>query len=265
VNRTSPVNYSGTTVLITGASSGLGAEFAAQLAARGANLVLVARREDRLQELASRLEQQHGITTTVIAVDLSLPGAAASLADSLTTRGIRVDSLINNAGFGLAGTFADADPGRLAQLIAVNIATLTDLTRLLLPPLLQSGRGVLVNIASTAAYQPTPGMAAYGASKVFVLSLTESLAYETRHSGLRVLALSPGPTRTEFFDVIGTEKAAVGRFQTPVQVVSRALAELDRSHPRPSVVSGRGNALTATLARLAPRRVTLAAAARALK
>jgi short-subunit dehydrogenase len=264
VNRISPVKYSATTVLITGASSGLGAEFAAQLAARGANLVLVARREDRLQELASRLERQHGITATVIAVDLSAPGAATSLVDTLTARGIQVDSLVNNAGFGLAGDFADADPDRLTQLIAVNIATLTDLTRLLLPQLLRSGRGVLVNIASTAAYQPTPGMAAYGASKAFVLSLTESLAYETRHTGLRVLALSPGPTRTEFFDVVGTEDAAVGRFQTAAEVVSLALGELDRSRPRPSVVSGRRNAVTATLARLAPRRVTLAAAARAL-
>lgn len=260
------VNYSGTTVLITGASSGLGAEFATQLAARGANLVLVARREERLRELAARLESQHGVTATVIAVDLATAGAAATLVAALEAGGIQVDSLINNAGFGMAGDFADTDPRRLTQLIAVNIATLTDLSRLLLPRLLRSGRGVLVNIASTAGYQPTPGMAAYGASKAFVLSLTEAIAYETRRSGLRVLALSPGPTRTEFFDVVGgTEGAAVGRFQTAAQVVSRALAELDRSHPRPSVVSGRVNAVTAAVARLAPRRVTLAASARALK
>lgn len=257
--------YSGTTVLITGASSGLGAEFAGRLAARSANPVLVARREDRLRELATTLETEHGVTASVIAVDLSQPGAAATLTYELATRGIEVDSLINNAGFGLAGDLVDETPERITQMVAVNIATLTDLTRALLPRLLRSGRGILVNIASTAAYQPTPGMAVYGASKAYVLSFTEAIAYETRHSGLRVLALSPGPTRTEFFDVVGTEDAAVGRFQTPADVVSRALDELDRARPRASVVSGRANSITATMARLAPRRLSTTIAARALR
>lgn len=124
---------------------------------------------------------------------------------------------------------------------------------------------MLINIASTAAYQPTPGQAVYGAFKAFVLSLTEALAHETWDSGLRVLALSPGPTRIESFDVVGTEDAAVGRFQTATQVVSLALAELDRAHPRPSVVSGLTNTATAILARLLPRRITLNAAGRALR
>ena len=266
MNRRGPLNYPGSTVLITGASSGLGAEFAAQLAARGANLVLVARREGRLRELAAALAARHSITATAIGVDLAVPGAARVLADALQDRGIAVDSLINNAGFGMVGDFAEADPDRLAELVAVNVAALTDLSRLLLPALLRSGRGMLLNIASTASYQPTPGMAAYGASKAYVLSLTEAIGYEARGSGLRVLAFSPGPTRTEFFDVVGgTEGAAVGRFQSAAQVVAAALAELDRTHPRPSVVSGRANAATAILARLAPRRFTLFAVARALR
>lgn len=269
-----PLNYAGTTVLITGASSGLGAEFASQFAARGADLVLVARREDRLTDLADRLEQNHGVSTTVVAADLGVPDAAASLVETLDERGLHVDSLINNAGFGMGGQFADEEPGRLSGMIDLNVGLLTDLTRLLLPQLVERSRrsggpGVLLNIASTAAYQPTPGMAAYGATKAYVLSLTEALAYETKTSPLRVLALSPGPTKTEFFDVLGGgadgkdgTDAAVGSFQTADQVVSLALQELDRKNPRPSIVSGRRNAVVAAIARLAPRRLTLALSGR---
>lgn len=268
---TTPLNYHGTTVLITGASSGLGAEFASQLAARGADLVLVARREDRLADLATRLEKNHGVTVTVIAADLAAPGAAASLVEKLDERNLQVNSLINNAGFGMGGQFTDEDPGRLSGMIDLNVGLLTDLTRLLLPRLVERSRrsdgpSILLNVASTAAYQPTPGMAAYGATKAYVLSLTEALAFETRTSPLRVVALSPGPTKTEFFDVLGGgtdgTDATVGSFQTAGQVVSLALQELDRKSPRPSVVSGRRNAVVATIARLAPRRITLALAGR---
>ncbi|WFN93035.1 SDR family NAD(P)-dependent oxidoreductase [Gordonia sihwensis] len=264
-NHRDPGRYQGTTTLITGASSGLGAEFAAQLARRGSNVVLVARREERLRELAARLERTHRITATVIAMDLLRSDAAPALSAALTERGITIDSLINNAGFGIKGAFAENDPTALADMVTLNVSTLTALTREFLPHLRSSGRGVLINIASTAAHQPTPGMAAYGASKAYVLSLTEALAYESRDSGLRVLCLSPGPTRTEFFDVVGTEDAAVGRFQTPAQVVSNALAELDRSHPRAGIVSGRINAISAVAARLAPRSVATAIAGKALK
>ncbi|MFT4128143.1 MAG: SDR family oxidoreductase [Gordonia sp. (in: high G+C Gram-positive bacteria)] len=262
--RPTPADYSGTTTLITGASSGLGAEFARQLAARGSHLVLVARREDRLRELATRLEHDHRITATVLAMDLAQPDAPSALHAQLTDRAIAVDSLINNAGFGLKGPFAEADPARVADLVAVNVATLTNLTRQFLPELIAAGRGVLINIASTAAYQPTPGMAVYGASKAYVLSLTEAIAHETRHSGLKVLALSPGPTRTEFFDVVGTEDAAVGGFQTAAEVVANVLTELDRRRPRAGLVSGRLNALNAVAAQLAPRAIATAIAGKAL-
>lgn len=263
-NQSRPVDYAGSTVLVTGASSGLGTEFARRFAERGADLVLVARREDRLNELADELRSAHGISAQVIAADLSEPGAADRLVETLDGRGIRVDSLINNAGFGLADPLVDTEPDTLIDMVMINVVALTGLTRLLLPRLIAGGRGVLINIASTAAYQPTPGAAGYGATKAYVLSFTEAVAQETRGSGLRVLALSPGPTRTEFFEKFG-EDSAVGRFQTPEQVIGAALAELDRANPRPSLVSGRLNQLTATVVRLLPRRVALAASARAMK
>ncbi|ANJ26046.1 SDR family NAD(P)-dependent oxidoreductase [Agromyces aureus] len=251
-------DYRGQTVLITGASSGLGAEFASSFAARGADLVLVARREARLIDLATSIEAEHGVRVTTLAQDLATADAPTVLRAALDERGIAVHSLVNNAGFGMKGAFVEADPARIAEMVSLNVASLVGLTREFLPDLVADGRGVLVNIASTAAYQPCPGMAVYGATKAFVLSFTEALAYETRDSGVRVLAVSPGATRTEFFDVVGTADAAVGRFQTPTQVVELAHRELDRRVTPPSVVSGRGNALNSTLVRLLPRRAALA-------
>jgi short-subunit dehydrogenase len=224
-----------------------------------------------LVDLAGQLETTYGVSVSVIAADLSAPGAAASLVETLDERNLQVDSLINNAGFGMGGQFADEAPERLARMVDLNVGLLTDLTRLLLPRLVErsrhsAGPGVLLNVASTAAYQPTPGMAAYGATKAYVLSLTEALAFEARRTPLRVVALSPSPTRTEFFDILGGDtdgtEAAVGSFQTADQVVSLALQELDHAEPRPSIISGRRNALVATIARLAPRRLTLALSGR---
>jgi len=256
--------YRGTTALITGASAGLGTEFATQFAARGANVVLVARREERLRELAEKLARAHGVTATVIALDLSRPDAAAGLRRELDVRGITVQTLVNNAGFGMRGAFAESDAGRVAEMVQLNVAALVSLSREFLPDLVREGRGALINIASTAAYQPCPNMAVYGATKAFVLSFTEALAFETRESTLSVLAVSPGATRTEFFDVVGTEHASVGAFQTPGQVVSLALRELDRRDTPPSVVSGRANAIMAKLVSLMPRRVALAISGRVL-
>lgn len=257
--------YRDTRVLVTGASSGLGAEFATRFASRGADVVLVARRVDRLRDLAARLERDHHIQALPLAIDLGEPKADARLRAMLDERGVRVDSLVNNAGFGVKGPFVANDPARVEQMVAVNVGALVALTRQFLPGMAASGAGVLVNVASTGAYQPCPDMALYGATKAFVLSFTEALAYECRGSGLRVLAVSPGPTLTEFFEVAGRGAAAVGRFQTPQQVVDKALRELDRSRPRPSFVSGRSNALTATLAGMMPRRLTLAVAGRLLR
>lgn len=251
------MTYRGMTALITGASAGLGVEFATQFAARGADVVLVARREDRLRDLAERLAQEHGITATPIALDLVEPEVAASLRSELEERGIRIQTLVNNAGFGTKGALVDTDAARTAEMVQVNVAALTSLTREFLPDLVSAGSGALVNIASNGAYQPCPTMAVYGATKAYVLSLTEAVAYETRDSGLRVVAVSPGATRTEFFDVVGTRVASVGRFQTPEQVVTRTLRELDRPNGPASFVSGRVNAVSAKLAAIMPRRLTL--------
>ena len=253
-------DYSATTVLITGASSGIGATFAAALAARGASLVLVARRRDRLDALAERLRQQHGVEVRVIALDLAKPGATAQLRAQLEH--VRIDSLINNAGFGMHGALVDADAARIDEQVQLNIAALTSLTRAFLPELVASGRGVLVNVASTAAFQPVPSMAVYGASKAYVLSFTEALAHETRGTGLHVIALCPGATATEFFDVVGTERARVGAAASVDDVVAAALAALDRRRVPAVVVPGAANRFGAGLARILPRGAATALTAR---
>ena len=252
----------GGTALITGASSGLGVEFAKRFARRGSNLVLVARRADRLEALAAELRASSGVEVTVVPADLGVPGAAASLHAELERRGIRVTSLVNNAGFGSHGAFDAADPERMTGEIQLNVGTLVELSRAFMPQLLE-GRGALVTVASTAAYQPTPGMAVYGATKAFVLSFTESLWAEARGTGLRVLAVSPGSTKTEFFDVVGTHDASVGRQQTSVQVIDTAFRALDRDGG-PSVVSGRVNHFTALSTRLLSRRALARTSARVL-
>lgn len=259
------MTYTGTTALITGASSGLGAEFAAKFAARGANLVLVARRADRLEELAADLRARNGATVTVLPMDLGHPGAGRELAAELAGRGIAVDTLINNAGFGTRGPLVDEDPEVIASEISLNVAALVDMTRAFLPELLASGKGALVNVASTAAFQPIPGMAVYGATKAFVLSFTEAVAHETKGSGLRVLALCPGATRTEFFEVLGSKSAAVGTMQTSDQVVETALKALGGKATPASVVSGWANRVAAGFAQRLPRALTMAIAARAVQ
>jgi uncharacterized protein len=146
--------------------------------------------------------------------------------------------------------------------VRLNVGALVALTRAFLPEMTASGRGILVNVASTAAFQPVPFMAVYGATKAFVLSFTEAVAFETRESGLRVTALCPGATRTEFFEVVGTDGARVGDYQTPEQVVATAMRALDARRTPPSVVSGVRNAATAVLARIMPRSIVIPATGR---
>lgn len=246
--------------VVTGASAGIGAAFARELASRGSDLVLVARRRDRLEDLAETIRGRHGRRVDVVAADLSEPGAGGRLEAECRARGLRPTSLINNAGFGMHGDLAHADSDRLAAMLRLNVEGLVDITRAFLPGLLEHGRGALVNVASSAGYQPVPGMAAYAASKAFVLSFTEALWRETRRTGVRVLALSPGPTRTEFFDVVATMNDPAGTFQTPEQVVRTALRALARRHAPPSIVSGRLTAAQATAVRFLPRRAGIAIA-----
>ncbi|WP_369777503.1 SDR family NAD(P)-dependent oxidoreductase [Streptomyces sp. R33] len=257
------VDYRDRTTLITGASSGLGAEFARRLAARGSDLVLVARREDRLKALAGELSAAHGVSVEVIAMDLAVEGCGELLAAEVERRGITVSSVINNAGFGTYGPFHEEDPQRLRQEVGLDVMAVVDISRAFIGTLRRRGEGVLVNVASSAAYQPVPNMAVYGATKAFVLSFTEALWQESRGNGLRVLALSPGATRTEFFDVVGTEDAASGtKMQTSEEVVRTALKALDRKNPPPSVVSGALNRIMTLSGRFASRRTVVRIVAR---
>ena len=193
--------------LITGASAGLGAEFARQCAARGEALALVARRRDRLEALAAEL----GGDVHVFAADLRREGAAASLIAELEAEGLGVDTLINNAGFGLAGKFADRPLARQSEMIDLNVRTLVELCHLVLPAMRARGTGAICNVASTAAFQPGPNMAVYYATKAFVLSFTEALHHELKGSGISVSALCPGPTATEFGEVAGSNSPALER------------------------------------------------------
>ena len=249
------MDLNGKTALITGASGGIGEEFAVQLAARGVNLVLVARRADKLDGLRNTLLAEHpGLAVDVIAADLATPGSGAELASKVGDLGREVDILVNNAGVGLHGKFVGQDPDANAAQIQLNCGTLVDLTARYLPAMTSAGHGVVINVASTAGFQPTPGMAVYGATKAFVLSFTEALWQECRATGVRVLALCPGATETEFFERTGEEFLTDGR-QTPKQVVDTALAALDRSSP--TVVSGFRNAVFASAYRFTPRRLML--------
>jgi uncharacterized protein len=249
----SDIDYHRQTVIVTGASSGLGAEFARQLARRGANLVLVARRADRLENLAAELTRAHGVTVTTVARDLGRPDAGRTLRAELESRGIHATGLVNNAGFGTHDAFTDEDPDRLQSMIALNVSALVDLSRAYIDPLTSADTGVLINVASLLGFQPTPYLSVYGATKAFVLSFTESLWEETRGTGLRVLAVCPGATRTEFYDVAGSQSADYGTKRvTPERVVTIALDTLDRRSAPPSVITnGRPLALAG---KLLPRR-----------
>lgn len=253
------MNTTGMTALITGASSGIGEQFAVQLAKRGMNLVLAARSEDKMQELAARLRTANpGIEVSVIGVDLAVPQGPKELTDRLAADGVRVDVLINNAGFGSHDLLVDEDPDNLAREIQLNCSSLVTLTARLLPAMVERGRGGVLNVASTAGFQPIPTMAVYGATKAFVLSFTEALWSETRKTGVRVVALCPGPTETAFFDTTGREFMTSGR-QTAEEVAAVGLkAFFDGSGA--TVIPGTVNRLMAAGSRLAPRSIVVRAA-----
>ena len=236
--------------LITGASAGLGVEFARQLSARGHRLVLAARRKDRLDTLATELGNARPV-----AIDMSTKDAAAKLLADVEAAGEQVEILVNNAGFGLIGRFAELDAKRLRQMIDLNVGTLTDLCRAVAPQMIARKSGGILNVASTAAFQPGPKMAVYFATKAFVLSLTEALHEELKPHGVSVTCLCPGPTRTEFGEVAGF--GGNGMFdrvamESP-EVVKAGLEGLDRNHA--VVVPGVVNKIGAASTRFAPRSV----------
>ena len=249
------MDLSSNTALITGSSGGIGEEFAGRFARRGVNLVLVARRADKLQQLRDTLLERHpDLVVDVIAADLATPGSAADLAKRIADIGRRIDILVNNAGVGLHGKFVGQEPESNAAQIQLNCGTLVDLTARFLPPMTAAGHGLVINVASTAGFQPTPGMAVYGATKAFVLSFSEALWQECKGTGVRVLALCPGATETEFFARTGEEFLTDGR-QTPKQVVDTAMDALDKSTP--TIVSGLRNAVLASAYRFTPRKLML--------
>jgi short-subunit dehydrogenase len=244
------------TALITGASSGIGLELARLFAGDGHDVVLVARTEAKLRDVASRLEKEHGIRATVIAADLARPDAAQAIVDTIRKGDLSIDALVNNAGYGVIGPFVETDLKAELEMIQVNIVALTQLTKLLLPSMVARKSGRILNVASTAAFQPGPLMAVYYATKAYVLSFSEAIADELRDSGVTVTALCPGPTDTGFAaaaDATTTRLFTVTRPMDPVLVARKGYEGMKRG--RRVVVPGLKNLLLAESVRFTPRRI----------
>ena len=240
--------------LITGASSGIGEVFARRLAGRGENVVLVARSEEKLNALCNELGRAAaGVNCQTIALDLSAAGAARQLFEETERRGLEVDTLVNNAGFGSMGDFLSLDLERELNMIDLNVKSLVELTYLYLAPMRKRRRGAIINVASTAAFQPVPYMATYAATKAFVLSFTEALWDENREYNIRVMALCPGATETNFFEAAGVKKPPFRVAETAEDVVGTALRGLDGG--KGHIISGWINYVQTQAERLVPRSV----------
>jgi len=250
--------------LVTGASSGLGVDFARRLAARGCNLTLVARREERLAEVREKLEGEYGVEARVIAMDLARDGAPQDLMDRIHEGGLRVDILINNAGFGIHGSFVEEGWGRYRAMIDLNVKTVAHLTRLVLPGMIERGFGYILFVASNASFQPSPQYALYGATKSLVRDFGEALYYELRDTPVSCTVVSPGPTRTEFHDVAGQDRQG-NLYIRLLMMESEHVAEIGvRSmlREKSSVVPGFLNKVFAWTAQRGPRRLITALAGR---
>lgn len=243
--------------LVTGASSGIGAEFARQLAARGMHLVLTARREDRLRELAEELHRRHAAKCVIIPCDLAAVDGAARLWADVEQRGIEVHVLVNNAGFSIVTEIADAPLDRLLDMVRVNVAAVTELTYRALLPMLGRRSGAVINVSSLTGFQPVAYRAVYAASKAYILHFSESLWAEARDFGVHVMAVCPGTTRTELFDLAGVPSWLQSRrSQSPEQVVKAALRALRKQQP--VCIPGVRNRLLTLFGRfLSRRRVVL--------
>ncbi len=253
--------WKGKWALVTGASSGIGVEFARQLAAGGTNLVLTARRLERLEELAGSLQQSHGVRTEVFAADLARAEAPQQIYEFTKGKGIEIDLLINNAGFGQYGELTTVDVQRLLEMVQVNCMAVVHLTRLYLAEMVARRRGDVLILASTASFQAVPYISTYAATKAFDLLFAEGLAEEMKPYGIRVCALCPGSTESEFHVMAGQEKFAAKQWQETAEKVARtglqALAD-GRSY----VISGMANYLGAQSQRLVPRRAVARIAAK---
>ena len=244
--------------LVTGASSGIGTALARELARHGHDLVLTARRIAPMEALATELRGL-GATVTVIPADLSKPDAAAALAQDVASRGFDIDVLVNNAGLGGLGRFDRMEPGRISEMLQVNIVALTELTRLLLPGMVARGRGRIMLVSSVAGFQPGPRMAVYFASKAYVTSFGEALAYELRRTGVSVTVLCPGATNTEFFAVAGAAHSSMAARLRHMMRADDVAATGYRglASGRRVVVAGVMNRILAAAGRIAPHRLSI--------
>jgi short-subunit dehydrogenase len=255
--------FKGRWALVTGASSGLGTELCRQLARRGANLVLTARSEPRLEELARDLSRVNGVETRVIPADLARPEGALALVAKLRALDVPVRHVVNNAGIGSAGAFSDLDPERESAMVELNVASVVRLTRAFLPGLVAARDGGVLNVASVVAFQPVPYMATYGATKAFVVSFTLALARELEGTGVRAMALCPGPVRTGFQAAAGIERPGIPlAILSATRTIERALDAYERGERlfTPGLVNG----LQTTAARLLPTSLTTWAAKRTM-
>jgi uncharacterized protein len=249
-----------TYTLITGASGGLGECFARSLAAQHHRVVLVARSREKLEALASELRAAHGVAAEALPFDLSLPGAAAQLVSALRPRGIEVDLLVNNAGFGARGEFWELARDRQTQMLRLNVETLMELTHLLAGPMVARRCGGIINVSSTAGFQPIPWTSVYAATKAFVTSFSLGLAEELRPHGVTVVTLCPGGTQTNFFEASQYgQRTLPGGLQAPEEVVAAALESLDRGGGL--VVPRLLNKLTVFVQRFVPRGLVMKATA----
>lgn len=249
------------TALITGGSAGIGCELAHQFAAHGHHLVLVARRQDRLEAIAGRIEGKYGVKVATLADDLTDADCPQRLFDSLNADGITIDYLVNNAGFGLGGEFSETSLERELDMIQVNVTALVHLTKLFMQPMLHRKMGRIMNVASTAAFQPGPLMSVYFATKAFVQSFSQAIDEELRNTGVTVTCLCPGPVATEFAEIAGLKETRM--FTASVVADAEAVARYGywaMMHGKRLAIPGMGNKLMVQAERLLPRAlVTLAA------
>jgi short-subunit dehydrogenase len=251
--------WAGKWALVTGGSAGIGVALAKQLASEGTNLVLTARRSDRLAEVARELQKLHTIRTEIIAADLARPDAPQQIYDFTAQKGIEIDLLINNAGFGQYGELTAVPAERLLDMVQVNCTAVVHLTRLFLPQMIARRRGYVLILASTASFQAVPFISTYAATKAFDLLFAEGLAEEMRPHGVRVCALCPGSTESEFHAVAGQEKFTSKSPETAEKVARTGLEALLAG--KSYVISGLGNYLGAQSQRLVPRRMVTRIAA----
>ncbi|GAC1529306.1 MAG: SDR family oxidoreductase [Acidimicrobiales bacterium] len=253
------------TCLVTGASSGIGADIARLLAARGLGVTLVARREDRLKTLGAELAAAHGIRAEVIGADLADPDSRAALHDQIKGRGLSVDVLVNNAGWSTTGPVHRGDHTKEVAMLRVNVEAVADLCAIFLPGMVERGRGAILNVASTAAFQPLPGQSGYAASKAFVLSYTHGLRGELRGTGVTATALCPGPVDTGFGEAAGFTEEQMGSvpkfmWVSSVDVARAAVEGLDKG--RAVVIPGAANRVGAAAGYLTPKKVLVETMAR---